>query len=120
MTTSKTVDLPPAGRRVEPLVGRPFFRVGSEVRFAEERKPYTIRAMSERFVICTRPIRHHGETTVLYSIIDTEEMMRGPNDLVLNCYDYAADDGCRESLAALIADEIQLSRRHSIPLVLRE
>ena len=100
----------------EPLV----LKAGATIRFAEERKPYTIRAMSERFAICTRPIRHRGEKTVLYSIIDVQEQERGPNNLVFNMYDYSTDAGCQESLAALDAGEIELSRRRSVPLILSE
>lgn len=98
----------------EPLV----LRVGAKIQFADENGTYTVRAMSERYAICTKPF--NPQRTVIYSIIDIQEMMRGPNNLVLNIYDYKTDKGCEESLADLVDGKVELSRRNSIPLVLSE
>lgn len=99
------------------------FALGEKIRFAEDRKPYTVKAISERFAILTRPVKHKGEKTVLYTIVDIEEMIRGPNDWVLNPYDYKTDEGIAECMTHLNKAEgeemkAHLSRRHSIPLVL--
>lgn len=99
------------------------FALGEKIRFAEERKPYTVKAISERYAILTRPIELDGEKTVMYTIIDIQEMIRGPNDWVLNPYDMATAEGIAECLRDLNKPDgeefkAHLSRRHSIPLVL--
>ena len=50
-------------------------KVGDKVWFAEEKRPYRIRAMGERYAVCTKPFnpRH----TVLYTVIDIVEQVRG-------------------------------------------
>lgn len=97
------------------------FAVGEKLRFAEEpKRSYTIQAMNARYAICTRKIYipSRQQHTVLYTIVDSETMMRGPNNLIFNGYDYATKLGCEESLRALEDGEIELSRRNSIPVLL--
>lgn len=102
----------------ETPVDRIVMRVGDKVGFSGEKQSYTIRAMSSRFAICTRPF--NPQRTVIYTIVDTEKMVRGPNNLVFNVYDYATDEGCMESLRDLESGEIEVSRRRSVPLVFSE
>lgn len=52
--------------------------VGSRVWFEGQKRPFTVRARSRRFVVCTKPFFK----TVLYTIIDFKEMVRGPENLV--------------------------------------
>lgn len=54
--------------------------VGSRVKFRSEVQRYTVQASDERFAICTKPF--NPRRTVLYSIIDFVEGVRGPEDLV--------------------------------------
>lgn len=54
--------------------------VGSKVKFAEEKQRYTVQASDDRFAVCTRPFNLWK--TVLYSIIDFKEGVRGPENLV--------------------------------------
>lgn len=54
--------------------------VGTKIHFEEERHGYTVQARDERFLVCTKPFnpRH----TVLYTIVDLEKLIRGPENLV--------------------------------------
>jgi hypothetical protein len=52
--------------------------VGDKVTFREEKRPYTVRAKSERYVILTKPF--NLQHTVLYCVIDWESGVRGPDD----------------------------------------
>jgi hypothetical protein len=54
--------------------------VGSKVKFASEKMRYTVQASDERFSICTKPF--NLKRTVLYSIIDFDEDVRGPENLI--------------------------------------
>lgn len=70
--------------------------------------------MSERYAICTTPFPKLE--TVMYTIIDNEKMIRGPNDLVF-IYDYMLETECEKSLRDLLANIVEISRRRSVPLV---
>lgn len=99
---------------IQPIV----MRVGSRVRFAEDKQSYTIRAMSERYAICTKP--YNPKKTVYYTIVDIVEMIRGPNNLVFNIYDYSKAEDCEQSLRDLVDGKIEISSRHRIPLMFSE
>ena len=105
------------------------FAVGESICFAEEPgHPYIVRAIDERFAILTRPMtaedaeegERYGDLDgeVVYTIVDSETLTRGPNNLVLNCYEYKTLDGCRECLSDLRTGNVEMSRRYSVPLVL--
>ena len=107
------------------------FAVDEHVTFDEEPgRPYTVQAISERYAILTRPMTQEDADAeewegdiagnVVYSIMDSHTMTRSKNNLVLNYFEYKTRSGCEESLAALDAGEIELSRRREIPVVLCE
>ena len=87
-----------------------------------------MQAMSERYAILTRPMTQEDADAVewegdiagnvVYSIVDSHTMTRSKNNLVFNYYEYKTRLGCEESLAALVAGEIELSRRREFPVVL--
>lgn len=54
--------------------------VGARVFFAEEKAPYRVRARSVRYLVCTKPF--NPKRTVLYTIVDLVENVRGPENLV--------------------------------------
>lgn len=87
--------------------------VGDKVYFPNEKKPYTVRARDERFIICTKPFnpRH----TVLYTIIDLKHKWRGPDDRIF-CSGYESDEDCAERLVELQSGEIEVSARRGIRL----
>ena len=55
-------------------------KVGDRIWFAEEKQAYTVQARSGRYLVCTKPF--NLRRTVLYTIIDLKELVRGPENLV--------------------------------------
>lgn len=111
----------------EPMV----LRVGSRIKFAEDEQPFTIRAASRRWGVCTRPFveqdredfEYDGDDAPpVYTIIDWDNMVRGRHNLILNPFKFDTEHGCLECLAALEAGECELSGRTggTVPLVLSE
>lgn len=74
--------------------------VGDKVKFRNEAMRYTVQACDERFAICTKPF--NPKRTVLYSIIDFKENVRGTENLV---FGMGAETRarCEEMLARLTA-----------------
>ena len=69
--------------RTPPLQMTPVpMSVGDSVQFAESKRWWKVRAVSERFVILTSPwnLPNCYDATVIYSIIDWERGVRGPDD----------------------------------------
>ena len=94
--------------------------VGDRVWFAEERNPYTVRAVSEsgRWAACTKPFA--ALHTVMYTMVDFQDEVRGVDDRVLS-FGYETDDDCRASLQLFEDGVAALSRRHPpIPLAIRK
>jgi hypothetical protein len=89
--------------------------VGDKVKFAEEKRAYTVKAVSadKRYAICTKPF--NLQQTVLYSIIDFEDDVRGPDNLVF-CYGYKTDEDIAYNLAMLEFGTMKVSYRRRIPL----
>lgn len=87
--------------------------VGDKVYVPGEKKPYTVRARDERYIICTKPF--NPQKTVLYFIVDLIDKWRAPDDRLF-CSGYETDEQCMERLAELQSGEIGLSRHRGIPL----
>lgn len=90
------------------------YKVGDKIKFTEEKRPYTIRACNERYLICTKPF--NPLHTVLYSIVDLQEKIRGRNWWIFNIYDYKDDEGCEDCLRDLLSGECEISPRNRIAL----
>lgn len=89
-------------------------KVGDKIKFESEKQRYTIKAKSDRYLICTKPF--NLKRTCLYCIIDLERLVRGPNDRVFNCYDYTIQEDIDQSLKDLLENKIGVSHRKSILL----
>lgn len=74
------------------------FKVGNKVHFEGERNAYTIRACDSRYLICTKPF--NPRKTVLYTIVDLLEKVRGTENLVF-CMGFETDEDCQEALQRL-------------------
>lgn len=88
--------------------------VGDKIKFASEKQRYTIKAKSDRYLICTKPfnaIKH-----VLYTIIDLERLVRGANNNVFNMYDYMVQEDIRCCLEDLESGQIEVSHRNCVML----
>lgn len=88
--------------------------VGDKVKFEGERTRYTVKAKSERFVICTRPF--NLKRTVFYTIIDLKRSVRGANNKVFSPYDYKEQADIDKCLVDLISGDCEVSHRNYIML----
>ena len=89
---------------------------GDKIKFEEEKQRYTIRAMSDRYAICTKPM--NALKTVLYTIVDFKEKIRGPENLVFG-FGAETDKQCEEMLERLEKGETEISHRNRINLTLK-
>ena len=78
-----------------------------------EKRPYTVRARDDRYIICTKPF--NAKHTVIYFIIDLVERWRAPDNMIFGL-GYETDEQCAERLEDLQSGTIELSRRRGIPL----
>jgi len=81
--------------------------------FAVEKRPYRVRARNDRFAGCTKP--YNPRHTVLYTIVDFKEEIRGPENLVF-CAGAETDQLCSEMLTRIETGETEISYRNRIPL----
>lgn len=107
------------------------FAIDETIAFAEEpQTPYTVKAISRRFAILTRPMTTKDakdfeyddpiDGHVVYTIVDSQTMKRGPNNLVFNAYNYTKQEDIEECLRDLDAGQIELSQRRSVPVLLAD
>lgn len=85
--------------------------VGDKVYIPGEKRPYTVQCRDDRYIICTKPLKH----TVRYFIVDLVDRWRAPDDMVF-CFGYETPEQCRERLRELQSGEIHLSRRRGVRL----
>lgn len=88
--------------------------LGTRIWFAEEKRPYRVRARNQRFIVCTKP--HNPLRTVLYTVIDLVENVRGTENLVFG-FGAETDEQCNEMIARL-GVETEVSRRNRVPLAI--
>ena len=88
-------------------------KVGDKVYIPTDKRPYTVKARDERYIICTKPF--NARHTVLYFIIDLVDKWRAPDNMIF-CHGYETDEDCIERLKELQSGTIELSRRRGIPL----
>ncbi len=86
------------------------FKVGDKIKFAEEKQRYTVKAVSGRYLIYTKPfnlIKH-----CLYTIVDFKRNVRGTNDRI----DYMIQEDIDRCLDDLLKGNVDVSRRNCVPL----
>jgi hypothetical protein len=89
-------------------------KIGDKLKFVEEKQAYTIRAKNHRFLICTKPF--NPKHTVIYTIVDLKEKIRGTNNFIFNPYNYVLTEDCEQCLRDLMSGEVEISFRRRIPL----
>lgn len=87
--------------------------VGDKVYVPNEKRPYTVKARDDRYIICTKLFA--AKHTVLYFIIDLEEKRRGPDNMVFGA-GYETNEECAERLKELQDGKMEVSFRRGIPL----
>lgn len=95
----------------------PPLSIGDKVWFDAMRNSFTVRAASDRFAVLSRPFA--PKKTVLYCIVDREEKVRGPEDLVFGM-GAETDAQCQEMLARCEAGASKVSKRRALPLKIRK
>lgn len=92
--------------------------VDSRIWFAEEKRPYTVQARSDRYLICTKPFA--AQRTVLYTIIDLQEGVRGPENLIFGMGAETREQ-CEQMIGRIegrdrdFESRTEVSWRHRIP-----
>lgn len=95
--------------------------VGDFLTFPEEKRKYEIRAKGDRYMVCTKPFFQ----TVLYTVIDLVEQVRGTENLV---FGGGAETkvGCEEMIDRLEGAgcddgqwHTEVSHRNRIPLAIK-
>ena len=75
-----------------------YVRAGDKIKFREERGAYTVQARSIRYLVCTKPF--NPKRTVLYTIIDLEQGIRGTENMVFGLGQETREQ-CYETLLRL-------------------
>lgn len=86
---------------------------GDRIRFAEEVQAYTIQARSARYLVCTKPF--NPKKTVLYTIVDLHNHVRGPENLVFGA-GAETPQQC-EQMVERLSDDVhpsQISHRNNV------
>jgi hypothetical protein len=84
--------------------------VGARVYVPDERRAYKVVAQSERFAVCTKP---HFKT-VLYCILDAQNGLRGPENLVFG-FGAETKEQCEQMIERLESGETEVNRRRCVP-----
>lgn len=111
-----------------------------EIFFLNENIPMKIRAINEKYAVCTRKFdivedwnmaAHRVEMgsfnsiedalnsykdDYVYTIINFEEKIKGPHNMVFNLYDFEKDEDMEEILKDLESEEIEISTRNRADL----
>ena len=89
---------------------------GTKIWFDGERHAYVVQACDNRYLICTKP--YNVKHTVLYTIVDLEDEIRGYDDQALGM-NYETREACVEILELLQAGCIGISHRNQVPLKIK-
>lgn len=87
--------------------------VGGRVWFVEDKRPYTVQARNDRFLVCTKPFA--AKNTVLYTVVDLDEEARGTDGFVFGLgYETRAD--CEDALNTIVEHGEGITRRNRVSL----
>lgn len=89
------------------------FAVGDKIKFASEKRRYTVQAASNRFLVCTKPFPL--QKTVLYTVVDFDRGIRGTENVIFGA-GAETQEQCEEMLARLDAGDTEVSYRNNVRL----
>jgi hypothetical protein len=92
-------------------------KVGSKIKFKEEKQRYSIMATNSSFTICTKPM--NALKTVLYTIIDWNKGIRGTENLIFGM-GAETKEQCKNMLERLTEGSSEVSHRNFIGLNIEE
>lgn len=87
---------------------------GDQIKFRQEKHKYKVLKANKRFAICIKPF--NVRKTYLYTIIDFEKKICGPENLIFNCTDLQTQRGVREMFVRLARGKSEISYRRQAPL----
>lgn len=112
--TGTTTDRP----RFRPFV--PTFWEGDKIKFLKDSRWWQVRVCDERWAIATRQKPFAQKGVELYTIIDRDELLRGPTNLIGQGWDTEYCGGWDVLLHDLQAGEVEISHRNRVDLVVVE
>lgn len=83
--------------------------VGTKIKFYKEKQAYTVQASNRFYSVCTKPF--NPKKTVLYTIIDWYNQVRGTENLIFGMGAETKQD-CEEMLQRLTDGESDISQRN--------
>ena len=113
---------------------------GQKIFFTNEKLPFEVKAVSERYAVITRKLHRREDAELLhqrvsmsaycsfteafednkdapiYSIIDFDKNIKAPHFFILNPYDFKTVDGAKACLDDLETGQCELSRRNKVEL----
>lgn len=88
-------------------------QVGDRIKFSSERQSYRVCAADGRFAVCIKPF--NARKTTLYTIVDFERGVRGPDNIIFS-QGYETDEDAKRALGQLQRGEIEVSHRRHVAL----
>lgn len=78
------------------------YKVGDKIYFKEEKRPYTVMACDDQYLVCTKPF-NLKKGVVQYTIVDLKEEIRGADNYWKwgGFNDYRTKEECEEVLTEL-------------------
>ena len=116
------------------------FSVGKQVYFTNEKLPYKVMAVSERYAVCVRKLNRNEDAKLLhdmvnmgayssftnaykdskycpvYTIVDFNENVKAPDDLIFPVLNYFKQSDCEKAIQMLNSRQLNLSKRHKVEL----
>ena len=87
--------------------------VGDKIWFKGEKRPYTIIASNDRYLICTKPFV--AIKTVIYTIVDLSKNIRGTENTIFEM-GMETEEYCNNALKRLTVGDSQISHRNRVAL----
>ena len=115
-------------------------KLNQEVFFIGENLPMKVKAISDRYAICSRNLDRKEDDDLLafevkrgavsskkeafdklkdnpvYSILDFDEEVRGADNYIFSKFDYADSEECSEAIEELNNEEMEISHRNRVKL----
>ncbi len=88
-------------------------RVGTKIKFRGEKQCYTVQASNAYVMVCTKPLNF--KKTVLYTIIDLKENVRGAENLIFGM-GAETPEQCEQMLKRVTEGESEVSHRNRVEL----
>jgi len=115
-------------------------KVGQQVFFTNEKLPMTVMATSDRYAVVSRKLHRREDADLLhhkvkmdayssfteafenckdlpvYSILDFEENIKGPDNLIFGDFDYSEEKDCVKAIKDLENGRMEITHRNRVDL----